>query len=43
MIRTYQLGLKAGTRVLLENLNWRISEGECWSIIGRNGDRKSVV
>lgn len=43
MIRTYQLGLKAGTRVLLENLNWRISEGECWSIIGRNGAGKSTL
>ena len=43
MIRTYQLGLKAGSRTLLENLNWRIGEGECWSIIGRNGAGKSTL
>ena len=43
MIRTYQLGLKAGSRTLLENLNWRINEGECWSIIGRNGAGKSTL
>ena len=43
MIRTTQLGLKAGTRTLLENLNWHIGEGECWSIIGRNGAGKSTL
>lgn len=43
MIRTYQLGLKAGSRTLLENLDWRINEGECWSIIGRNGAGKSTL
>ena len=43
MIRTYQLGLQAGSRTLLENLDWRINEGECWSIIGRNGAGKSTL
>lgn len=43
MIRTYQLGLKAGSRTLLEHLDWRIGEGECWSIIGRNGAGKSTL
>ena len=43
MIRTYQLGLQAGSRTLLENLDWRIGEGECWSIIGRNGAGKSTL
>ena len=43
MIRTYQLGLKAGTRCLVDNLNWRIQAGECWSVIGRNGAGKSTL
>ncbi len=43
MIRTYQLGMNAGTRTLLENLNWRIGAGQCWSIIGRNGAGKSTL
>ncbi|APA70070.1 MULTISPECIES: ABC transporter ATP-binding protein [unclassified Janthinobacterium] len=43
MIRTYQLGLKAGARCLVENLTWRIQEGECWSVIGRNGAGKSTL
>lgn len=43
MIRTYQLGLKAGTRSLVENLTWQIKDGECWSVIGRNGAGKSTL
>ena len=43
MIRTYQLGLKAGTRCLVENLTWHIRDGECWSVIGRNGAGKSTL
>ena len=43
MIRTYQLGLKAGTRCLVENLTWHIKDGECWSVIGRNGAGKSTL
>ncbi|KAB8058319.1 ATP-binding cassette domain-containing protein [Janthinobacterium sp. FT14W] len=43
MIRTYQLGLKAGPRSLVENLTWQIRDGECWSVIGRNGAGKSTL
>jgi len=43
MIRTDQLNLKAGTRTLLDKLNWVISAGECWSVIGRNGAGKSTL
>ncbi|MDN2705630.1 ABC transporter ATP-binding protein [Janthinobacterium sp. SUN100] len=43
MIRTYQLGLKASMRSLVENLIWHIKDGECWSVIGRNGAGKSTL
>ena len=43
MIRTYQLGLHAGSRKLIANLNWQIGDGECWSVIGRNGAGKSTL
>ncbi|MBB5610713.1 MULTISPECIES: ABC transporter ATP-binding protein [unclassified Janthinobacterium] len=43
MIRTDQLSLKAGTRTLVDNLNWSIRAGECWSVIGRNGAGKSTL
>jgi len=43
MIQTRQLRLQAGGRVLVENLDWQVGAGECWSIIGRNGAGKSTL
>jgi iron complex transport system ATP-binding protein len=43
MIHTEQLSLQMGQRVLVQDLNWRVSSGECWSIIGRNGAGKSTL
>lgn len=43
MITTDQLTLVAGTRTLVQNLNWHVAAGECWSIIGRNGAGKSTL
>lgn len=43
MIDTHQLTLKAGTRTLVERLDWHVGAGECWSVIGRNGAGKSTL
>jgi len=42
-IATHQLTLRAGERTLVENLDWQVGPGECWSIIGRNGAGKSTL
>jgi len=43
MMRTLDLSLQAGSRRLLENLNWQIAAGQCWCVIGRNGAGKSTL
>ncbi|GIZ52136.1 ABC transporter ATP-binding protein [Noviherbaspirillum aridicola] len=42
-MRTEHLSLRAGKRVLIDNLNWETGPGECWCIIGRNGAGKSTL
>ena len=43
MIRTQNLRLQTGTRVLLESLDWHVQPGECWCVIGKNGAGKSSL
>ena len=43
MISTHQLRLTAGARLLVDQLDWQVKAGECWSIIGRNGAGKSTL
>ena len=43
MIDTRQLTLRAGTRTLVEKLDWHVGAGECWCVIGRNGAGKSTL
>lgn len=43
MIRTQNLDLMAGKRLLVRQLDWAARPGECWSIIGRNGAGKSTL
>ncbi|RJG14771.1 ABC transporter ATP-binding protein [Massilia cavernae] len=43
MIETQKLTLRAGTRTLVDKLDWHVRAGECWCIIGRNGAGKSTL
>jgi iron complex transport system ATP-binding protein len=43
MIESVDLSLRAGQRLLLENLAWRAAPGQCWCVIGRNGAGKSTL
>jgi iron complex transport system ATP-binding protein len=43
MISTRALGLKIGSRTLVEHLDWTALAGECWCIIGRNGAGKTTL
>ena len=43
MIETHDLTLHAGTRLLVERLDWRVGPGESWCVIGPNGAGKSTL
>ena len=43
MIATDNLTLSVGSRILVEQLNWQVAAGQCWTIIGRNGAGKSTL
>jgi iron complex transport system ATP-binding protein len=43
MIATHALSLRAGSRTLVDKLDWTVRAGECWGVIGRNGAGKSTL
>src|SRR6476661_7765360 len=43
MLRTVDLDLGIGTRRLVTGLQWTVSPGECWCVIGPNGVGKSTL
>jgi iron complex transport system ATP-binding protein len=43
MIATHNLTLRIGARALVNELNWQVGAGQCWSVIGRNGAGKSTL
>jgi iron complex transport system ATP-binding protein len=43
MMRTNNLQLQMGGRVLVKDLNWQVGDRECWCVIGRNGAGKSTL
>ncbi|MGV8898873.1 MAG: ABC transporter ATP-binding protein [Burkholderiaceae bacterium] len=42
-MRTFNLKLNIGARLLLDTLDWHIAAGQCWCVIGRNGAGKSTL
>ena len=43
VVKMKDVGIRYGNRQILENLNWEIHEGECWSLSGSNGSGKSTL
>ena len=42
-MRTNRLSVQAGTRTLITGLDWQVSRGEFWCVLGRNGAGKSSL
>lgn len=42
-MQTKKLQLRIADRVLIDALDWQVSPGECWCVIGRNGAGKSTL
>lgn len=42
-IRMINIDVSYGERKILQNINWEVKKGECWSISGANGAGKSTL
>ncbi|MES1217265.1 MAG: ATP-binding cassette domain-containing protein [Bacteroidota bacterium] len=42
-IKMVDVSINYGNKVILENINWHVKKGECWSISGPNGAGKSTL
>jgi len=43
IISMKQVTVKYGDKIILDNINWQVKKGECWSISGPNGAGKSTL
>ncbi|HRX11824.1 MAG TPA: ATP-binding cassette domain-containing protein [Draconibacterium sp.] len=43
LIYLKNVSLKYGERTILDNINWKIKAGECWSLSGPNGSGKTSL
>ncbi len=43
LLEARNLTIVAGSRVLLRHLDWTVSAGQCWCVIGRNGAGKTTL
>lgn len=43
MLITQQLGISAGQRRLVTDLNWQVKRGEFWCVLGKNGAGKTSL
>lgn len=43
LMQTCALGIRAGGRILIHALDWQVSRGELWCVLGRNGAGKSTL
>lgn len=43
IVRLNKVVIRYGDRVILNELDWTVSEGECWALTGTNGSGKSTL
>jgi molybdate transport system ATP-binding protein len=43
VVEMRNLKIQYGDKVILENFNWNINEGERWALLGKNGSGKTTV
>lgn len=43
IVRLNQVTIRYGKRVILNELNWTVHQGECWALTGVNGSGKSTL
>jgi molybdate transport system ATP-binding protein len=42
-VKMVNVNVRYGERTILQNINWEVKKGECWSISGPNGAGKSTL
>jgi molybdate transport system ATP-binding protein len=42
-VKMVNVNIQYGERTILQNINWEVKKGECWSISGPNGAGKSTL
>lgn len=43
VIKMVNTNVSYNNRKILENINWKVNKGECWSVSGHNGSGKSTL
>lgn len=43
ILHTYDLQIKAGSQVLIDQLNWQVERGQFWCVLGKNGSGKTTL
>jgi molybdate transport system ATP-binding protein len=42
-VRMVNVAIRYGEKIILQNINWEVKKGECWSVSGPNGAGKSTL
>ena len=42
-IKMVETNVIYNNRKILDNINWKVNKGECWSVSGHNGSGKSTL
>lgn len=42
-VQMHNVTIRYGEKIILDNINWQVKKGECWSVSGPNGAGKSTL